>query len=780
MPKKRPAPATSSQPSRRIRTTEAEEEAPSSTSTSSTSATFPSSPRVNVTRVVFKKKPPNQTVHTTSIDASPKQQQISEEIVRRLFKDCLAELIGAPGIGKTIMSGNSFSSFHATKKSMKRRGTTLVLSVSAEGRSFETKKCKELGSSNLTHEMTPSKQAALRISEELLKSEGICVMYLTQDAFQAWVKPFDKDSAPFITPLTAFVVKNNVTDLLLHIDEHQGAIAKPAPFVYGKAVQTIHSGLVSQGVKSKVKCALRFLFTSAKHRNPSKNSKAIRMNMEMLYTTLSPLPSSTPRCRYGTVNINELERIRDPYVIKLTEDDKKELLGRGSWKTGSNPLGGTREPHTCCILEDAGDSLNKEIILFSPLYAGKGDIMFATFTDLINANTKRGQYEVVVHRTVDNKSARTGNANRDVVHLSANIILACRKPYRIVEDCVQLLDANFNCKDEHFAWDTKRPKKQSMRKVTSVMPLTFDDNVDHFKCVLVVLNVKQVFAGLDKIRTYCMSHAEDTTAPTIIFNLIDMSADKLSTKMREIRCEFLKNERQVYMVTLCDQIVGSNEFCDFVDTVVTIGCDSRQNEQADGRTGGRPNIPYVGQVVPQKEKYEFFSVISKVSKMVIGDSGKKTSDASLTRMGSTKEYAAWTVVNNQIRDVLDVPEYQAYIRRFFYDCVRNGEREARPIETVFGNTGPTLCKEFLKLAKQRNAEQKLLGKADASNASNASNASSSAPGPFESRYADFVNSLAAMKLSKYEFDDDEEADFKVKDEVGEDVAELDDDDDDEV
>jgi len=780
--KKRAAPDPPSTSAKRVHT-------PSTASTASTTtSTTPSSPCIEiVAENVVVSKPANQTCRQTLISSTVKQIQVCAAAVVRIFKDRIAEIIAPPGVGKTFMSGMIFSTFHRMKADLNRPGNTLVLSVSAEGRQFEQNKAAELGACNDFARFSPSKSKQVKMAEDVIDKQGICVFFFTQDAFAAWTKPVKKEAPASsssssaaskedtnITYIVDFAMRHDVTDVILHIDEHSGCISKGEPYVFSSTITSMLKAFKSTTVKRKVDCTLRLLFTSAKHKEGSTNRKPIRHNMEIMYMSIKPLTPPVHRRKDGTFHLEDLERARARYVLKLSEDDVKELLDRGAWKTGENPMGGVRSLRSACILKDAGQDMSKEIMLFTPFFSdARNKLVFGEFDGLVNARLKDDQYVVKVFKTVEKRCAQLSNNKRPFIIFSANIILAARTPYRIVEDAIQLLNGNFNDTHKiHHAYDTRRPLKQTMRKVVTTHPqLTFKE-VKHYKCVLVVLNVKEVCASLDKIRTFCMTRFEDTTQPTIIYNLIDVKAHKLTDKMNDIKLEFLKNERQVYIVTNCDQIVGSNDFSEIVDTVITIGCDNRQAEQADGRTGGRPNAPFVGQVVPRKGEYQFLSVTSELTRAVIGDSGRYPTDASLRRMEEVAAYAPWVEINDNVRDLLNAVEYKAYLKRFFVNETRNKEKVAKPVELVFGHTQPVLCKEFLELVKQMKTEE--------GNATQASSSSSSTSlGPFEERYRQFIDSMSTMKLSQYSDDDEEEDDdFKVKDEVREDIAELEDDDED--
>ena len=740
------------------------------------SAAFPCV-QIDAKKVVVS-KPANQTCRQTSISPASKQIQVCVETVVRLFRDRIAEIIAPPGVGKTFMSGMSFSTFHRMKSElMNRPGNTVVISVSAEGRQFEQNKAAELGACNDFARFSPSNSNQVKMAEDVIKKQGICVFFFTQGAFVAWSSPVKKESPassssssaaskedPNMTRIVDFVTRHDVTDVILHIDEHSGCIDKGEPYVFSSAVTSMLNAFKSTTVKRKVDCTLRLLFTSAKHKEECTDLKSIRINMENMYMLIKPLTPLPDRRKDGTFHLKDLERARARFVVNLSQEDIKELLERGAWKTGVNPMGGVRNRISACILKDAGQDVSKEIMLFTPFYSDeRNKLVFGEFDGLVNARFEDDQYVAKVFKKVNKKSAQLPNNKRRFLIFSSKIILEARTPYRIVEDAIQLLSGLFNDTHKtHHSFDTRRPLMQTMRKVVTTHPeLTFKE-VEHYKCVLVVLNVKQVCASLDKIRTFCLTHSEDTTHPTIIYNLINVKAHKFTDKMNDIKLEFLKNERQVYIVTIFDQIVGSNDFSEIVDTVITIGCNNRQAEQADGRTGGRPNAPFVGQVVPRKGEYRFLSVTSELTRAVIGDSGRYPTDVSLRRMEECAEYAPWVEINAEVRDLLNAVEYKAYLRRFFAVGSRNKVNVAKPVEIVFGHTQPVLCKEFLELVKQMKTEE--------GNATQASSSSSSSSlGPFEKRYRQFIDSMSTMKLSQYPDDDEEEdKDFKVEDELEDD------------
>ena len=604
------------------------------------------------------------------------QIEVAKKMLKVLLQYGMAELVADPKWGKTITVSIAALMLHhslqQTIPSASRRRNTLVWNWSPMA-PFDKSKCIEFGVYDNVPFVASNKQM-VRALQASMEEHGFAAVYSSKEAFNgAAGTQRDKETTFGFSDLTVESIRTTkpqtlpklamlidmlqVRNLIIVVDEHQGLL--------GQSSQNFASLVANHVALSQAewkapsdRYGVYTIAASAtpEDKSPSVNRRTHVRNMELFYKR---------RDAYGDDShleaiYREVATVRSNVVVSVTEEEQKESLDNFRWQTGTYPSGGAVPRGRDNIIAPPTNGtvvakLQKALVMQALM--DKTDRWVQNWGSI----TLEGETSTLYFKAAKPKAPRDGE-----IVLSPGCVHASVRGYQSVLDAVAFVRGHFVDGRSGIDIHSRAPQQAFMRKVTR---LTHNPNSPvetvpqlHYHCVLVVIGQISM-AGLKPLQDAC----KETNTHTTIYDCTGEHDEYLVELMEgNVRDEFKKNKKQIYIVTRLGQIVGANCFGDFVTACVTIGnIPSAVRRQCYERLA-RSTKPEVDMVIPNPGDYKFYHLGSSATQRLDKELNHAQPDAAFCAMVATGNYDEYKDMEGDILEHYGDRAASAFRKYFFY------------------------------------------------------------------------------------------------------------------
>tara|TARA_B110000046_G_scaffold185697_1_gene228684 strand:+ start:2262 stop:4454 length:2193 start_codon:yes stop_codon:yes gene_type:complete len=648
------------------------------------------------------------------------QVDISNRMVKHLLRDDtpnVVELQGKHAIGKTVPLGVVVNKIARARE---KHGNTLTVAWSAVA-AFEATKVPELGAF-LAHSYSMTNKNDLMLLRQEMETHNHAVLYTSRQSFQAmaggrnkkdFVRVQDEDPVELRTKppaseshLAELCRTLNVQTLVIVVDEHQGILTDD---------QLSYSKLLMNHVAiSKATWNQRydvFIVAASANAVPEEESDTTVANLEIFYrgtTTFDCYGDSndndTEHQRKRSALWQELLALQASLTFKFSNEEEKDSLSSYGWMKKDGVSGqvprqinanALDSPTSISLLDMLGDAIAMEAVMAADDDAVNRCV--GKFECGMEANTHFVEYV---------SSSKKATNECDV--LTKSSIEHALAAWRHTLDVQSYLRGN-SVSTVELLPRVLCARKQWMRRITELRanpenPVAGEERIEHYPCVLVVVP-RAGRSNMKLIQGVCGENKATENAR--IFDFTKDDGSELQKNMQgEVKDEFLRNERTVYVVVPADRATGSNHFGSIVTTVVVFGKLSAADKAQMFERVARCNAPYVNMVLPLPGEYKFFHVASQ---LVHKACRRRDKTSTCVRIHKFQKYVATgdshaKYCNNVLQKLIesygpDSPEVQ-----FFYcHFIHSATVECEPVQPL---SAVSRYSDFLKWADSDNDAEK--------------------------------------------------------------------------